>query len=507
MSEHNNIENNKRIAKNTILLYFRMIFLMLISLYTSRVVLNTLGVEDYGIYNVVGGVVTIFAFLNAAMNASTQRYMTFYLGKGDIKNLQKIFSNCMFIHMILAAIVVFLAETIGLWFLYNKMIIPDARVDAAFWVFQCSIVATVIMILSAPYNADIIAHERMSAFAYISIAEAILKLLIVFLLSISSIDKLILYAILLLIVQIMIRCVYGRYCNKHFIESHLIYDIDKQQFKEMSSFIGWNVFGGLSAVMYTQGLNMLLNVFFGPVVNAARGIAVQVQNVVLQFSQNFQTAINPQITKSYATGDLSQMHNLIYKSSKYTFFLLLLISLPVFLEAKPLLTLWLKIVPDWTVTFLRIMLCITLVDSVANPLMVSSAATGKVKLYQSVIGGTMLSIVPIAYFCLKFGCNPSSVFVVHLSLCLITFIMRLFIIKPMIKLSIRAYLKNVIVICFIVGFFSIILPLSMYILLDDTIKNEIIIMLFACICCLTSVFFIGLTSNERKFVIEKFRKN
>lgn len=281
-------DNNKRIAKNTLLLYFRMLFMMAVSLFTSRVVLNTLGVEDYGIYNVVGGVVAMFGFINGSMSSATQRYITFALGKGDKENLQKVFCTALQIHVLIAVLIVVLGETVGLWFMYTQMQIPTDRMDAAFWVLQRSIASTVIMIISVPYNADIVAHEKMSAFAYISILEAVLKLAVVYMLVVFSSDKLILYAFLILAVQLLIRLCYSRYCNRHFEESKYRHVWDKSLFKEMTGFAGWSMFGNLSSVLFSQGLNMLLNVFFGPVVNAARAVAVQVQSAIQQFVTNFQ---------------------------------------------------------------------------------------------------------------------------------------------------------------------------------------------------------------------------
>lgn len=272
--------NNKRIAKNTLLLYVRTLFIMLVTLYTSRVVLNTLGVTDYGVYNVVGGVVAMFGFINGSMSSATQRYITFALGRGDMMWLYTVFSTALQIHFLIAILIVVLGETIGLWFMYTQMQIPADRMDAAFWVLQCSIASTVVMVISVPYNADIIAHERMSAFAYISILEAVLKLVIVYALVISPFDKLLFYAILILTVQVFIRFCYNHYCNKHFKESRYRHVWNKSLFKEMTGFAGWSMFGNLSAVFYGQGLNMLLNVFFGPVVNAARAVAVQVQNAI-----------------------------------------------------------------------------------------------------------------------------------------------------------------------------------------------------------------------------------
>ena len=501
MSE--NVTNNKRIAKNTLLLYARMFFIMCIQLYTSRVVLQALGVEDYGIYNVVGGIVTMFTFLNTALNSSTQRYITYYLGKGNDIELREVFSNCIFIHAIVALIIVLLSETIGLWFLYNKMVIPEERIMAAFWVFQMSIITTVVLIFSSPYNATIIAYEKMSAFAYISIFDVILRLLTAIILIYSKWDNLILYALLSVIAQLIIRYIYVRYCNRHFKITKIVYKFNKSLFKSMISFIGWNVWGGLSHVLYGQGLNILLNMFFGPVVNAARGIAVQVQTVVQQFAYNLQTAINPQITKNYAVGDLKKMHDLVFRCTRYTFFLLLIISLPIFLETNLLLTLWLKTVPERTVTFLRIILCIVMVDSVAAPLMTSSAATGDVKLYQTVIGGTMLLIVPVSYIFLKLGYDSATVFIVHLVFCLITFVLRLIIIRPMIKLSLREYILMTIIPSLKTGLLAITIPSILYFFLADTIFNGFVVLVFSVLCSIVAIYLTGLTKNERVFVNNK----
>ena len=331
-------ENNKRIAKNTLMLYIRMLFTMVVSLFTSRVVLQTLGVEDYGIQNVVGGVITMFTFINGGMVSSTQRYLNFEIAKGNAERLRSVFNTALQIHALIAVVIITLGETVGLWFLLEKLVIPEERMTAAMWVYQCSIIACVVNILSVPYNADIIAHEKMSAFAYISILDVTLKLIIVYLLVVSPIDKLIAYAILTLLVQMLIRYVYTRYCNKHFQESFVEWKLNKPLFKEMLSFAGWSFWGNLAGILYTQGLNMMLNIFFGPVVNAARGIAVQVQASVQQFVSGFQTALNPQITKNYASGDLEQMHSLMFRSARFSFLLLFFLSLPVLLETDFLLT-------------------------------------------------------------------------------------------------------------------------------------------------------------------------
>lgn len=498
--------NNRRIAKNTLLLYVRMIVLMLVSLYTSRVVLDTLGVEDYGIYNVVGGIVVMFSFLNSAMASATQRYLTFELGRSNMEQLKNVFVTSVNIHIIIAVAVFILSETLGLWFLYNKMTIPADRMNAAFWVFQFSVISSMIMFVSVPYNAAIIAHEKMSAFAYISVWEAILKLLIVYVLLVAGIDKLILYAMLLLCVQLLVRIIYGTYCKRHFDEAKYRLSFNKQLFKEMLAFSGWNLFGNMSAVAFTQGLNILLNMFFGPVVNAARGVAVQLQGAVSQFSCSFQTALNPQITKSYALKDYKYMHSLIYRSSRFTFILLYCICLPVFMEAEMLLGVWLKEVPDYSAVFLRIILCVTIIDAVANPLMISAQATGKIKKYQSVVGGILLMILPVSYVVLKLGGNPQSVFIVHLVICIIAFITRLYIIRPMISLDISEYFRNVILRCLIVAVLSPVVPMvASRFLRNGTVISSLAVCFCAVISVLAFSFIFGITSVERTVVIDRVK--
>lgn len=494
--------DNARLAKNTMFLYFRMIFIMAVTLYTSRVVLRVLGVEDFGIFNVVAGVVAMFGFLNSSMSATTQRFISFSLGKGDA-NLNKVFSTCVLTHALIALGVLVLVESVGLWFLYNKMIIPEVRMDAAFWVFQFSALSTVVTVMSIPFNADIIAHEKMSAFAYISIVEVCLKLLIVFLLDVGNIDKLVLYGFLLLLVQCGIFLTYMGYCLRHFKESRFRFVYEKKLFSEVFSFAGWNLWGYLASILYTQGLNILLNVFFGPVVNAARGLANQVDGAIRLFASNFQMAINPQIVKTYAAKDLESMHRLVFRSSKFSFFLLLALSLPVMIEAPVILRLWLSTVPDWTASFLRLMLVVVIVDSVANPLMTSAAATGRIKLYQSVLGGIQLLIVPVAYVVLRMGGEPNSVFVVHICICLIAFAVRLFIVRGMVGLSIKKYLMEVCVKSGVVTIVATVLPLTLYFSMNNSLLSAIVVVFVSLGSVAVSAYAIGLTKSERVFVSDK----
>ena len=495
--------NNKRIAKNTLLLYVRMLFMMAISLFTSRVILATLGVEDYGIQNVVGGIVAMFGFLNGSMSSATQRYITFALGKGDKDRLQTVFCTALQIHALIAVIIVLLGETVGLWFLYNKMQLPADRMNAAFWVLQCSIVSTVVMIVSVPYNACIIAHEKMSAFAYISVLEAVLKLVIVYLLLVFPFDKLIVLAVLTLIVQLFIRFCYSIYCHRHFEETKYRHVWNKTLFKEMNGFAVWSLWGNLSVVLYTQGLNMILNVFFGPVVNAARAIAVQVQGAVQQFVGNFQMALNPQITKNYASGNLEQMHSLMFRSARFSFLLLFFLSLPVLLETEFILTLWLKTVPENAVVFTQIMICISLIYTTANPCVIANQATGKVKVYQTVVGGILLTILPISYIVLKLGAPAYSVFIVHFCVESVAQFTRMYMLRKLINLPVRQYLHNIYFPIVATVAVAIILPTIIHLQLDNGWMRFIAVGFASVVSVGASAFFIGFTKNERLFFWDK----
>lgn len=476
---------------------------MVVSLYTSRVVLNTLGVEDYGVYNVVGGVIAMFAFLNTAMSSATQRYITFALGKKDKRRLNVVFNTSMLIHTLISLLVLFLGETVGLWFVLNKLVVPEGREVAVMYVYQCSILTSLIGVMSVPYNADIIANERMSAFAYISVLEVILKLLIVFVLVLIPADKLIVYAILVVFVQLFIRYIYVKYCSKHFEESKIQRTIDKPLLKEMASFAGWSFFGNFACVLYGQGVNMLLNVFFGPVVNAARGIAVQVQGAIQQFAGSFQMAINPQITKKYAFGDLQQVHSLMFRSSRFSFYLLFFLILPVFLETNYVLTLWLKIVPDDTVIFTQIMLSIVLLNPFSSPLTIANQATGKIKIYQVVVGTTLMSILPISYVVLKFGAPAHSVFIVHFIIESVAILLRIVMLKKLIDLSVLDYIKNIYVRVCIVLCLSPILPYYVRSLMAEGFFRFITVGFLCVISVTLIVYILGLTKGERVLINSK----
>ena len=494
---------NKRIAKNTLVLYVRMLFTMGISLFTSRVVLQTLGVEDYGISSVVGGVISMFTFINAAMVSSTQRYLNFELVRGDANQLRSVFSTSLQIHALIALAIIVLSETVGLWFLNEKLVIPEARMTAAMWVYQCSILSCAVSIMSTPYNAVIVAHEKMSAFAYISILDVSLKLLVVYLLVVLPFDKLIILAILNLLVQLFIRYIYTLYCHRHFPESYFQFRFNKTLFKEMFGFAGWSFWGNLAAILYTQGLNMMLNIFFGPIVNAARGIAVQVQSAVQQFVGGFQTALNPQITKNYASNNLPQMHSLMFRSARFSFLLLFFLSLPVLMETNFILTLWLKTVPDDAVIFTQIMICISLIYTTANPCIIANQATGKVKIYQMVVGGILLLILPISYVVLKLGAPAYSVFIVHFCIESLAQFSRMYMLRKLIHLPLWQYMKNIYIPIVSTVAIAIILPLVVRMQVAEGWLRFLAVG-FTCVLSVgASSYFIGFTKQERVFFLDK----
>ena len=488
-----------------------MLFTMGVSLYTSRVILQTLGVEDYGIYNVVGGVIAMISFLTNSLAGAGSRFITFTLGKKDEEKLKKLFSTIMLIHLGLALLILIFGETIGLWFVHNKLVIPDNRMTAALWVYHCSIVSAMIGVLSAPYNSLIIAHEKMSAFASISIIEVILKLLIVYLLTLSSFDKLVVYSILVLLVHLFIRYIYTIYSAKHFKESRVKPSWVPGLFREIGSYSLWTMNGYLAIIGYTQGINILLNIFFGPIVNAARGIAVQVQTAVLSFVQSFLTAINPQITKSCASQDYDYMHQLIIAASKYGYYLMMIITFPLILMIEPVLNIWLGTVPEFTAEFVKIMLYAGMLNPLCRTLVTAINATGDIKKFQIYEGTSLLMVIPVTYLLLKFfDISPEGVLYTYIVVEIITQLIRIYIVLPKIYMSFVLYMKTVIQ------------PLLLPSLIFFTAARFIVIpselsfielLSYTCLSCISIgiiILILGLNRKERlmiKMSITKYLKN
>lgn len=440
----NESTSNTRIAKNTLFLYIRMIILMAVSLFTSRIMLAALGVEDFGIYNVVGGIVTCIAFLNGTIRTASIRYITVSLGKDTPKRINEIFSSILLVNVLLGLFLILISETIGLWFLYSKINIPENRITAASWVFHFSVATLLVSIISVPYNASIIAHERMKAFAYITIIDVFAKLGIAYLISIvKSLDSLILYAFLLFVVQLINQIIYFQYCIRHFEETKFKLFVDKSLLKEIWVFFSWAAYGSFVSVGFTQGLNILLNLFFGPVVNAARGIAVQVQNATNSFTTNFQTAVNPQLVKTFAIADFEDTRKLLSLSSRFSFYLLCVMGLPIIDNADYILNLWLEEVPNHTSAFLKLMLLICMFQSIANPIRMINQADGNIKKFQLYECTYLLLIVPASYIALQQGYSAEYVFVIQLFFEISAQFIRLHIVLPKISMSLGYYIKKV----------------------------------------------------------------
>lgn len=499
-------DNNKRIAKNTLLLYVRMLFTMAVSLFTSRVILNTLGVEDYGINNVVGGIVTMFSVLSGSLSSSISRFITFELGKGNIERLKTIFSTGVNIQLGMSVLIIIIAEAVGIWFLNTKMNIPTDRMVAANWVFQCAILTFVLNLLSVPYNAAIIAHEKMSAFAYISVVEVSLKLIIVYMLMISPFDRLETYAVLLLLVGAVIRFIYGYYCKRHFEECTYHFVFDKPVLKEMTGFAGWNFLGNGAYMLNTQGVNILMNLYFGVAVNAARGVATQVDAALKQFVNNFTTAVNPQITKSYAQGDLDYMHKLVCRSAKFSAFLMMFFAVPIILETNTILTIWLKTVPDYAVIFLQWIIISSFMDTVlANSLVTSMFATGKIKRYQIIVTTVGCLVFPLSWIAFKLGFEPQVGYIVYFIIYTILLFVRLYLLKDMVKLPVMMYIREVLyklAPVIVVGFT---IPGILILTMDAGWLRLILVCLLSVLVTAASEYFIGLSNKEKDFVAEKIK--
>ena len=497
--------NNKRIAKNALLLYVRLFITMAIGLYTSRVILQNLGVEDFGIYNVVGGVVTMLSILTGSLSTAISRFLTFELGKNDREKLSKVFSSAVTIQLLLVVIVVFIAESVGIWFLNNKMNIPPERLFAANWVFQMSIVSFGVNLISVPYSAAIIAHERMSAFAYISVVEALGKLTIAWIIAFSHFDRLIFYSILMSCMALGIRLIYGWYCKRQFKECTYRFVFDKALLKQMFGFAGWNFIGASSAVLRDHGSSIVLNLFFGPVVNAARGVAVQVQHAVSQFQMNFMTALNPQITKSYANDNRKYMMSLIFQGARLSFYMLLVLSLPIFFNVDFILSVWLKTVPEHSAQFVQLVLVFVMGESISTPLITAMLATGKIRNYQIIVGGLQMLNLPVIYVLLRMGFAPESAFFTTIVISQCALFARLIMLKKMISLKVGRFLRQVYLNVIIVSFLSALLPWGMkYFLLD---QMDAVSFVLSCLVCLLSativVLWIGCSREERLFVRNK----
>ena len=475
-------------------------------MFTSRVILKTLGVSDYGIYSAVGGIVSMFTLVSGALTNSVTRFLTFELGKGDPERISRVFSISINVMLILCLIILIVGDPIGIWFLNNKMDIPVGRMIAANWVLQCAILTFLINLISIPFNATIIAHERMSVFAYISIIDAILKLLIVYALYISPIDRLIVYAVLLLLVACTVRIIYSVYCHRHFPECKYRRVHDKELFKNMTSFAGWNFFGYGAKVVNDQGINLLMNVFFGVTVNAARGVAVQVKSAVTHFVTNFTMALNPQITKSYAAGNLLYMHSLIFRGAKFSYFLMLFFVIPLCLETELVLKLWLSVVPPHAVAFVRLTLIAATINVINDTIIKGLHATGKIKKYMIIVGIVELLNFPFTYIAFRFGASPEVAYYIFISVYGFLAFLRVFLVKDLISLRFLDYFKEVFFKCLLVTIPSLIFPIYLSLQMEDSILRLAIVVIASLITTALSAYCLGLTCSERETIKKYIRK-
>lgn len=494
--------NNKQIVKNTILLYVRLFLTMMVGLYTSRIVLKTLGIDDYGVYNVVAGVVAMFSLMTSSLSAAISRYLTFNLGKGETEKLSCVFASSLNIMIVMAVIILIVGEIVGVWVLNSELNIPADRMDAANWVFHFSVIGFAINLIAVPYNASIIAHERMSVFAYISILEVTLKLIIVFLLYVSPFDKLVTYAVLLMCVTVVVSLVYGAYCRRNFEECHYRLVYEKSLLKEMTGFAGWNFFGSASFLLNTQGVNIITNIFFNVAANAARGVAGQVDFMVRQFATNFTMAINPQITKSYATGDLAYTHSLVCKSSKFSYLLMLFFAVPFMYEAEFIMRIWLSDYPPLAPLFLRLSLVITMIDLLGNSPAIAAWATGNIKRYYMYVGTVVNLMFPLSWVAFYIGMPVFTSYIIGIAIYIMTLIVKLYVIKGLIGFSQNKYISEVIIPIAITTILAVSLPGVIYYLTQRTIQASIIIIAASLIWTCLAIYTRGLSRGERSQITE-----
>lgn len=500
------MSENKRVVKNTLILYVRMLVSMIVTLYTSRIILNVLGVNDFGIYNVVAGTVVMFGFLNSAMAASTVRFLTFENKKSDSYALSKLFKLSLTIHVIIATIVLIIGESVGIWFLEEYLNFPVDRLNAVFWIYQFTLFSLIINIIGSPFNASIIANERMSFFASLGIIEVILKLIAVWFLCFSELDKLILYSFLLLIISFFVKIAEVIFSISKFKEcSEVSFLWEKDRIIEMGNFAGWNLFGVAAGVGYNQGVNILLNIFFGVTINAARGIAFQVQGAVTNLVTNFQLAAAPVITKSFSKEDFQNTNNLVFSTSKFSIFLLLLITVPILTQTEKILNLWLKNVPDFTIVFTQLIIIEILINSVSGPLHILVQASGNVKWYQILVSGVLLLNLPVSYIFLILGFAPYYTFFIAIFFSIVALLIRLLVLKRNVNFPILLFFKSVLLRVFIVGTFSFLFVYFIFSFTSLYSFNVFANLLISFIVVVFVVYFFGLNREEMNFIKIKLK--
>lgn len=479
-----------------------MFIMMVISLFTSRIVLNTLGVADYGTYNVVGGVVSMFTIVTTSISSSVVRFITFELGRGNLERQKQLFTTMILVMLVISLVMFIIIELVGVWFLNAHMNIPAERMSAANFVLQCSILSFIISLNYAPYNATIIAHERFGIYAYTTIIEAVLKLGVVFLLYVSTFDKLKTYALLLLIVGMFLPTFFFVYCRRNFKECRFKFVYDKNDIKQFASFSGWSFFTNASWVLNTQGINLLINIFFGVTINAARGIASQVDSAVTNFVYNFTNALNPQITKSYASGDFDYLHKLIYASARYSSYLMLFCLIPIGIETHKILLLWLNQVPDYSVPFVRFTLLSSLMVALSNSLSVAQNSTGKIRKYSIVTSIFTFSIFPLTFIAFKLGYSPTSTFIINFAIYFILAFVKVFLVSKYIDLSVSKYIREVICPVAIVTFFSSLIPLFFFMTQPESVLRLLEVLFFSILSIIVCVYVLGMEKGEKEILVQ-----
>ncbi|NLI23148.1 MAG: lipopolysaccharide biosynthesis protein [Bacteroidales bacterium] len=495
-----------KIISNTLMLYIRMLLILLVSLYTVRLLLNILGVIDYGIYNVVGSVVSMFSFISYSLSVATQRYFSFEIGCGNRQRLIQTFQIVLIIYGTLAIFLFFTIEVLGYWFLTHQLVIPSDRIEAAKWILHFSSLSFLITIMTIPFNAMIIAKERMEAFALISILEALLKLIAVYLLSVISADHLKTYSILVFLSTLLINLSYFIYCKTRFSECILNFFWDNKIFKSIISFAGWNFFGSLASVVNSQGINLLINIFFGPAINAARGIAYQANALVNQFVLNFSTALNPQITKLYAAKDSDNLRNTVFSGSKFSFFLVLIIAVPLLYETQFVLKVWLKTVPPFSILFFQLVVVNVLIDSLSVPFQAAIQATGIIRTYQTIIGGLLLMNLPLSYLFFTAGYPPQSCFIISIGISIIGFVARLFFIQHQLQMSVALYFKQVVLKIFLVCLliFPFLWILKTNIIMSPSYLSSIGFIFVSVFVSVFVIYWAGFSRHEKNYLYQLF---
>lgn len=498
------VTNNRQIAKNAGALYLRMFVSMLIGLYTSRIILNALGVVDYGIYNVVGGFVSMFSLISGSLQSSVGRFINFELGTGNKEKLKQVFSTSFFVMVGLAILIVIATEGVGIWYVYNKMVIPAERFDAALWCFHISVISFALGLITTPYGSALVSHEKMTIYAYFSILDVVFKLLICYLIQISPIDRLVFYALLLFGIQIINQIIYWAYCKKHFEECALHPIFIKSLFKEMFGFAGWNFIGSSAGILRSQGASLLLNAFGGPILNAANGITTSITGIVSQFVGNFTQAFSPQITKRYAAKEYESLMTLLIYGSKYSYYLMFILALPVMLNAHFILMIWLGQVPEYTVEFIRWTLVFMLAESISRPIITAKNATGKIRNYQIVVGGVLLLMLPLSYISLKLGMTPVMVPFFNAFTAILAIFARMYMLRgDFPQWSSRVYFYKVFLNVIYVSAIASILPLISYFMLPYGWMNLVVTTIISLISGCITIYYLGCQRNERELIKAK----